>query len=61
MMPHPFDVRGRASPTAPAPPAVAADHPPVYYALFHSSIHLPQNTPPYPIQIQTPHPIYIFV
>jgi hypothetical protein len=61
MMPHPFDVRGRASPTAPVPPAVAADTPPVYYALFHSSKHLPQKHPPYPIQILHPHPIYIFV
>jgi len=61
MMPHPCDVRVCASPTAPAPPAVAADTPPVYYALFHSSTHNPQNTPPMSFQIQTPHPIYIFV
>jgi hypothetical protein len=39
MMPHLCDVRVCASPTAPAPPAVAADTPPVYYALFHSPKH----------------------
>ncbi len=61
MMPHHVDVRADAPPTAPVPPAVAVDHPPVCYALFHSSIHLPQDDPPMSFQFQTPHPIYIFV
>jgi len=61
MMPHHVDVRADASPTAPAPPAVAADTPPVCYALFHSPKHFPQKHPPYPNQISHPHPIYIFV
>jgi len=50
-----------ASPTRSVPPMQAVDHPPVYYALFHSSIHLPQNDPPFLSKSPTPTPIYIFV
>ena len=59
MMPHPFAVRVCASPTAPVPPAVAADHPPVYYALIHSPKYIPQNTPPCLSKKPTPG-VYIF-